>query len=108
MLIKRLISNILGLVIRILAFVTILSMIILAVNKILVIVADEHFVQIMSIIVNYAGIALIILVALRSALKLPFIFGIPYMVLIAGVVVLSFFQPTFDAIMQTFLPKPVA
>ena len=103
--IKGLLSKIVGLVVNILAFVTILSIIILAVNKIFTIVTDEQFIRVMSIIVNYAGILLIILTGLKCALKLPLILGIPYMVLIAVVIVLSFFQPAFDALVQTFLPS---
>ena len=99
--IKGLLSKIVGLVVNILAFVTILSIIILAVNKIFTIVTDEQFIRVMSIIVNYAGILLIIL----TGLKLPLILGIPYMLLIAVVIVLSFFQPAFDALVQTFLPS---
>ena len=102
--IKGFLSKIVGLAIHILAFVTILSIIILALNKLLVIVTDETFIKWMSIIVNYAGILLIILVGLKGALKLPLILGIPYMLLIGVVVILSFFQPVFDALVQTFLP----
>ena len=102
--IKALLSKVVGLVVNILAFVTIVSIIILAVNKIFIIVSDELFIKIMSIIVNYAGILLIILTGLKGALKLPLFLGIPYMILIAVVVVLSFFQPAFDALVQTFLP----
>ena len=102
--IKKLLSKIVGLAIYVLAFVTIISIIVLAINKLFVIVTNEQFILIMSIIVNYAGIALIILTGLKCALKLPLLIGIPYMVLIAIVIVLSFFQPAFDALVQTFLP----
>lgn len=101
--IKGLLSKIVDLVINILAFVAILSIIVLAVNKFFLLVADPTFIKVMTLISSYAGTALLILVALKNALKLPLFLTIPYIILIAIVVVIIFFEPVYQAVISTIL-----
>lgn len=101
MIIKGLLGKIVGIVIYVLAFVALISIILLSVNSIFVVVTDETAIKVMTLISKYAGILLIILVCTRSALKLPLILCIPYLILIAVLVILEFFHPVFDSVIQT-------
>ena len=101
MIIKGLLAKIVGIAIYVLAFVALLSIIVLAINNVFVIVTDEQAIRIMTLISKYAGILLILLVSLKCALKLPLFLTIPYLVLIALVVILEFFHPIYESIVQT-------
>ena len=101
MIIKGLLGKIVGIVIYVFAFIALVSILLLSLNSVLKLVTDEQTLKIMAIISKYAGIILIILVCTRSALKLPLILCIPYLLLVAAFIVLQFFQPVYDSVIQT-------
>jgi hypothetical protein len=104
MLIHGLLKKIVGIVISVLAFVACLSFVLLAINSIFVLVTDETAILVMTLITRYAGISLILLVALKSALGFPFFIRIPYIILIALVLLLNFFPAVYESLIAVFLP----
>lgn len=101
LMIKKLLSKIVNLAINILAFCAIISLLVLAINSIFTITTNQQAIDIMTIISKYAGIGLIILVAFKCALRLPFFIRIPYYILIVAVIILTFFQPVYQALIDT-------
>ena len=101
MIIKGLLGKIVGIVIYVFAFVALISILLLSLNSVFSLVTDPEALKIMALISKYAGIILIILVCTRSALKLPLILCIPYLILVAALIILQFFQPVYDSIIQT-------
>lgn len=101
MIIKGLLGKIVGIVIYVLAFLALVSILLLSANSIFNVVTDANAIKIMTLISKYAGILLIILVCVRSALKLPLFLCIPYLILVALLVVLEFFHPVYESVIQT-------
>lgn len=101
MIIKGLLGRIIGIVIYLFAFIALISILLLSINSTFKVVSDENVIKAMLLISKYSGILLLILVCVRSALKLPLVLCIPYLILIVALIVLQFFQPVYDSIIQT-------